>query len=226
DGGATYHNRYDSWEIIRGQEGDKWKGEVADPDIPPHAGTISRQDWVNRKYMSREADMSQTRTFDLGLEFMEKNHARDNWFLQIECFDPHPPFMAAQRFRDLYPHKYEGPHFDWPNYAARTEDETNEMVEHVRREYAALVSQCDHSLGRITQAMDRYDLWKDTMLIVTCDHGFLLGEHQWWAFVRPPFFDEVAVKPLFIWDPRSGQKNTRSRQLVQTHDLPATLLEY
>ena len=25
DGGATYHNRYSSWEIVRGQEGDKWR---------------------------------------------------------------------------------------------------------------------------------------------------------------------------------------------------------
>jgi len=29
DGGATYHNRYSSWEIARGQEGDNWKADVA-----------------------------------------------------------------------------------------------------------------------------------------------------------------------------------------------------
>ena len=28
DGGATYHTQYSSWEIIRGHEGDPWKGEV------------------------------------------------------------------------------------------------------------------------------------------------------------------------------------------------------
>ncbi len=36
DGGATYHNRYNSWELSRGQEGDFWKGEVVDPSIPDH----------------------------------------------------------------------------------------------------------------------------------------------------------------------------------------------
>jgi len=36
DGGCTYHTRYKSWEIIRGHEGDPWKGEVKDPDIPDH----------------------------------------------------------------------------------------------------------------------------------------------------------------------------------------------
>jgi hypothetical protein len=74
--------------------------------------------------------------------------------------------------------------------------------------------------------MDRHDLWRDTLLIVTSDHGFLLGEHGWWAFVRPPFYSEVARKPLFIWDPRCGRRNERLQPLVQTHDLPATLLEF
>src|SRR5688500_7442970 len=35
DGGGTYHNRYNTWEYTRGQEGDLWKGHVNDPDIPP-----------------------------------------------------------------------------------------------------------------------------------------------------------------------------------------------
>ena len=34
DGGASYHTRYDSWEFHRGQEGDGWIGQVADPVEP------------------------------------------------------------------------------------------------------------------------------------------------------------------------------------------------
>ncbi|MFA6659782.1 MAG: hypothetical protein WCS25_08835, partial [Victivallaceae bacterium] len=34
------------------------------------------------------------------------------------------------------------------------------------------------------------------------------------------------IKPLFVWDPRCGRKNERCNELVQTHDLPATILEY
>ena len=34
DGGATYHHRYSSWENVRGQEGDAWKGEVVFPRFP------------------------------------------------------------------------------------------------------------------------------------------------------------------------------------------------
>ena len=29
-----YHQRYSSWGFQRGQEGDLWKGEVANPEIP------------------------------------------------------------------------------------------------------------------------------------------------------------------------------------------------
>jgi hypothetical protein len=93
-------------------------------------------------------------------------------------------------------------------------------------ESAALHSMCDDYLGKVLDLMDELDLWKDTMLIINTDHGFLLGEHGWWAKCVQPFYDEVAHTPLFIWDPRSGVAGERRESLVQTIDLPATLLEY
>jgi hypothetical protein len=41
-----------------------------------------------------------------------------------------------------------------------------------------------------------------------------------------PFYNEVAHIPLFIWDPRAGLRGARRSQLVQTIDLPVTLLEF
>ena len=226
DGGATYHNRYSSWECVRGQEADKWKAEVADPLIPEHAGASYRQDWINRKYMNTEATATQTLTFDKAEEFLNTNHRENNWFLQVECFDPHPPFFVPEKYQELYPHKYNGPHFDWPVYDKVKEGETPEMIEHCRMLYAALVSMCDYSLGRILDFMDGHEMWDDTMLIVTTDHGFLLGEHNWWAFCKPPFWTDVSVKPLFIWDPRCRRADERCNELVQTHDIPSTVLEF
>ncbi len=69
-------------------------------------------------------------------------------------------------------------------------------------------------------------MWQDTMLIVCTDHGFLLGEHDWWAKNVQPWYNEVAHTPLFIWDPRSGKAGERRQSLVQMIDFPATLLEY
>lgn len=227
-GGANYHTRYTSWEFVRGQEGDPWKGHVADPDIPPSLMTqfseIWRQDWVNRAYMPREEDQPQPQTFDLGIEFIRKNHQQDNWFLQIETFDPHEPFFTQQQYKDLYPHAYDGPHFDWPGY--KQVDETPEQVQHMRYQYAALLSMCDHHLGRVLDVMDELNLWDDTLLIVNTDHGFLLGEHDWWAKMVQPFYEEVAHPPLFMWDPRSKRSGARCASLAQMIDIPVTLLEY
>jgi arylsulfatase A-like enzyme len=221
DGGATYHTRYTTWEFFRGQEGDPWKG-VVEPGSA-HGG-MKRQDRINRSYMPTEAEHSQTRTVDAGIEFIDTNAGADDWFLQLELFDPHEPFFTHKLYKDRYPHDYDGPEFDWPGYQKVTEPET--QVEHARLEYAALVSMCDASLGRVLDAMDEHDLWDDTMLVVNTDHGFLLGEHGWWAKSVQPWFNELVHLPMFLWDPRNGAVDTRRGDLAQTIDLAPTLLRW
>lgn len=225
DGGATYHNRYSSWEIVRGQEGDAWRPAVKAPDIPPTVAGLGRDrhNWANRRYLEAHGRHFQTETFDQGLAFLEENHDQDNWFLHIETFDPHEPYYATARFRDRYPNA-DGEHFDWPPY--REVQETAAEVERCRRECAALHTMCDDSLGKILDFMDSHDLWADTLLIVNTDHGFLLGEHGCWAKCWAPFYNEVAHMPLFVWDPRSGVSGERRQALVQTIDLAPTLLDY
>ncbi|TVY12013.1 sulfatase [Paenibacillus cremeus] len=230
-GGATYHTQYSTWEFCRGQEGDPWKGQVRDPQIPEHVGEYSgyrgklfRQDWINRAHMKEEEQHPQAKTFAQGIEFIRANHGEDRWMLQIEAFDPHEPFFSHQIYKDLYPHDYNGAHFDWPNY--QQVQETREEVEHIRYEYAALVSMCDAYLGKLLDEMDEYGLWEDTLLIVGTDHGFLLGEHDWWAKNTMPLYSEIARTPLFVWDPRTDKRNERSAELVQWIDLAPTLLDY
>lgn len=222
DGGATYHNRYNTWEIVRGQEGDRWKGAVKDPEVPEHLGRSWRQDLVNREYIDCEEKQPMAQVFKLGLEFLERNRNEDNWFLHWECFDPHEPFYTMEKYKQLYPHDYDGPLFDWPEYRAVTE--SPKEVAHCRYEYAALLSMCDAYLGRFLDFMDENDMWKDTMVIVNTDHGFLLGEHDLWAKCAQPWYNETAHIPLFIWDPRHSVKGERREALVQNIDIPVTLL--
>jgi arylsulfatase A-like enzyme len=222
DGGATYHQRYSTWSIIRGQEGDRWKPLVG--QVSPLNTDARAQDRVNRQFLTHEQDQPQTRTFDQALAFLELNHRADDWFLQVETFDPHEPFFTQPHYKALYPDGYDGPDFDWPEY--RPVDESDEEIIRCRNNYAALLTMCDRNLGRVLAAMDRYDLWRDTMLIVNTDHGFLLAEHDWWAKCVMPFYSEVAHTPLFIWDPRSGVRGSRAHSLVQTIDLAPTLLDY
>lgn len=116
DGGCTYHNRYNSWEGFRGQEGDRWKAHIGDIEIPKQLETVKsgvsfKQNWVNRMYQQKEEDLSAYKTFKAGLDFIEINKTEDNWFLQIECFDPHEPFYTPQKYKDLYTHEYKGKYF-------------------------------------------------------------------------------------------------------------------
>jgi len=231
EGGCNYHTRYESFEISRGQEGDKWKadltGAVEIPDSLNGGGRGSpwlRHDWVNRHYMPDEQDFCQAKTFSMGLDFLRTNAREDNWFLHIETFDPHEPYFSPQQYKELYPHAYRGPHYDWPPY--RQVEEDPDTVQHLRCENAALVSMCDAYLGKVLDVMDEQGLWGDTLLIVNTDHGFLLGEHDCWAKCWAPFYNEIARTPLFIWDPRSGKCGERRQSLVQTIDLAPTLLEF
>ena len=227
DGGMTYHNRYSTFEFVRGQEGDRWKGDVDAPEAShesPMKSVVFRQDQINRSYIREEAAMTQAQTFALGTEFIRRNADANNWYVQIETFDPHEPFFTQEQWKALYPHVYDGPLFDWPPYTRV--DQPPEQVRHMQYEYAALMSMCDHYLGKVLDVMDELDLWDDTMLIVNTDHGFLLGEHDWWGKMRMPWFNELANIPLFIWDPRAGVCNERRQSLVQTIDLPATVLDY
>lgn len=235
DGGATYHSRYDTYEFIRGQEGDPWKAMVDPPwerfERTYHAKQFSRQrrnklsrHMINREHIREYADFPSVRCFDAGLDFIGTNAEADGWLLHLETFDPHEPFHAPERFRDGLPTGYRGPILDWPAYARV--NETWEECEELRANYAAIVKLCDHELGRLLDEFDSRDMWKDTALIVTTDHGFLLGEHDWWAKNIMPCYNEVAHIPLFVHHPDfidlAGQRRSL---LTQTMDLMPTLLD-
>lgn len=227
DGGATYHNRFSTYEFFRGQEGDRWKGHVGAVEPPPTLNPdhfLSRQDWINRQYMADESQHSQTLTFDAGLEFIRTNLAEDRWFVQLETFDPHEPFFSHDHYRRAQGIDLDEPVFDWPPY--RRVVETADEVERARDEYLSVLAMCDRSLGRVLDLFDEQGLWDDTLLIVCTDHGFLLGERGWWGKSVQPWFDETIHTPLFVWDPRTQVAGERRDALVQTIDIGPSLLDY
>ena len=147
DGGATYHTRFTTHEFNRGQEGDPWKGLV-EAGVARDDNRYFRtrlQDQVNRRYLDQESLMPQAQTFAKGIEFMRANAAADDWYLQIETFDPHEPFFTQPGWKEQYPHEYAGDIGDWPPYARVSE--SAEDIQHMRYEYAALMTMCDHYLG-------------------------------------------------------------------------------
>lgn len=236
DGGATYHQRYGTWDFIRGQENDKWKAMVEPPIerfkkmYDPRNYTIPEDGkrmmhCITREFIKDEADFPCVRCFRGGMEFLDQNRDADQWLLQIECFDPHEPFFAPRRFRDAAGVDDSHPILDWPRYDAVVEDAF--ACEQMRANFAALVRMCDHYFGELLDYMDRHDLWRDTAVVLTTDHGFLLSEHDWWGKCRMPFYNEVSHIPLLIYTPQTrGEAGRRCASLTQTIDLAPTLLRY
>lgn len=232
DGGATYLPRYTTWEGFRGQEGDRWVGMVNAEhrlEIAPQAKTTKMGEsfyvnHANRTRMVEEQDFSSVKTFQAGIEFIELNHTEDHWLLQIEAFDPHEPFYVPQKYLDLYEPIADDVVFEWPSYAPVCESEAEKRQIIIR--YAALISMCDEYLGKVLDAFDTYDLWDDTMLIVNTDHGFLMGEHEWWGKNVQPAYNEVVHLPFYYYDPRNKEAHGTRSSLAQTIDIPATLLSY
>ncbi|EDY0804748.1 sulfatase [Salmonella enterica subsp. arizonae serovar 62:z4,z23:-] len=233
DGGATYHTRYSTFEFIRGQEGDCWKGQVEKPVIRwqgnedeetlrRRAGRMT-QDLINRAAMPTQQEHFTHRTISAGMEFLQNNCEQDNWFLQIECFDPHEPFFVPEKYLTQYgckPEEFDG----WvPYYCGAPGGKDDEKV---RKFYQALITMCDDYLGQVMDKLKALNLWNDTLFIVCTDHGFLLGEHHWWGKNIMPVYNEIANTPFFIRDPRCKIRGVRRQALAQTVDIPATLMEY
>lgn len=235
DGGATYHTRYDTYEFVRGQEGDPWKAMVQPPwerlremyherQFSQSTRDKYRRNIVNREFIQEERDFPAVRCFDAGFDFLDRNRDADSWLLQVETFDPHEPFTAPKRFREKFKTGWNGPIRDWPRYGRV--DEIPEECEELRANYYAVVSLCDFLIGRIVDYFDEHSLWRDTALIVTTDHGFLLGEHDFWAKNRMNMYEEIVHIPLFIYDPRRpAARSARRSALTQTIDLAPTLLD-
>ena len=207
-GGATYHTAFTSWDYIRGQEADPWAA-VVDPPLDRfraqyHADQVEEdrngyrlQGALNRDLIRETPEFPCVKCFDGALSFLDTNRHSDNWFLQVETFDPHEPFHAPPEYRARFSTGDNGPLHDWPRYRKLAGDTPAEIAA-MRANYAALVALCDTQLGRLLDDMDAHAMWDDTALIVTTDHGFLLAEHDWWGKNRAPFFNEIAHIPLMI----------------------------
>ncbi|MBP1852795.1 sulfatase-like hydrolase/transferase [Rhizobium halophytocola] len=153
---------------------------------------------------------------------MSRFREADDWLLQIETFDPHEPFFAPDRFKASFATGWNGPIRDWPRYG-RVEELPEEAAE-LRANYYAIVSLCDFLLGQLLDYFDQHDLWKDTAFVVTTDHGFLLGEHDFWAKNRMNMYQEIVHIPLFIHDPRNPGHG-RIDRLTQSVDMAPTFLD-
>jgi arylsulfatase A-like enzyme len=89
-----------------------------------------------------------------------------------------------------------------------------------------LIKQCDDQLGRLLTYLEDSGRLKDTMIVLTSDHGDYLGDH--WLGEKDLFHDASAKIPMIIYDPRPAADPTRGTAcdaLVESIDLAATFVD-
>ena len=90
------------------------------------------------------------------------------------------------------------------NYSAYpTRNYTPDDWRRYRNLYYRLVEKVDAEIGKILNAIDKQDLWKNTVVIFTSDHGDGVGAHHWNQ--KSALYEEVVNIPLIVTLP--GKKN-------------------
>lgn len=141
------------------------------------------------------------------------------FFLAVGFRRPHLPFIAQQRYFDLYPWEGIGLPPRQPGYERPfTDDDHRRLI----RGYYASVSFVDAQVGRILDALERTGLASNTIVVLLGDHGYALGERDGW-FSKGTLWDTSLRTTLVIADPRRQPRVVP--QVVSLLDLYPTLVE-
>src|SRR6185436_15170826 len=87
--------------------------------------------------------------------------------------------------------------------------------------YYAGVSQTDAQVGRLMTMLDRLNLWEQNVVIFVGDHGYHLGERNWWN--KNTLFDRCCRAPCIVVAP--GVKPAVCRSLIEFMDIYPTVAE-
>ena len=158
------------------------------------------------------------------------------FFLAVGLIRPHTPFVAPKAFFDgidraklplppffqesgedlaLVPKAALRPN---NNLFAIKQADRNEALD-ARHAYEASVSWTDSQIGRILAKLRELKLEENTIVVLTGDHGYQLGEHGLWA--KQTLFEGSCHVPLIVAAP--GVKPAACQALVEQVDIYPTL---
>jgi arylsulfatase A-like enzyme len=156
--------------------------------------------------------------------WLEQNRDAERFFLTVESFDPHQPWVVPEHYRRRYDPS-EGPEQVLSPYSEMPDLEP-ELVRRTRANYAGLVTMCDRWLGHLLETLRAQGRLDDTLVVVASDHGHTLWERRGYIGKRGyPSDPEVFEVPLLMRHPAGLGAGTTCDAWVQHHDLAATLLE-
>ena len=165
------------------------------------------------------------------------------FFLGVGMWKPHGPMNAPKKYWDMY-RREEVPA---PNPATRPKnapdlafhanheflsyppnyDPLREVDEEGKREmrhgYYAAISYVDAQIGKVIDELDRLSLAKNTIIVLTSDHGLQVGEHTSWG--KMTLFENDARAPLIIVAPGVTPSGVKTRSISELIDIYPTLVD-
>lgn len=216
----------------------------ADVSMIPDWTTDERQQWFHDTDSVFRAGISRAsvqQDFDEEVVFNSLRNLTDRAregrpFLMVSSFiHPHDPYEPPAE----YWHRYDDVDIDMPRvgyqdvpldphsarllqmcgFDRRMPDEAT--VRNARRAYYAAVSYIDDAIGQILQRIRMLGLADNTVVMVTADHGDMLGERGLWYKMSP--FEQSARVPLIVNAP--GLPGRRVSGVVSLVDVLPTLVD-
>ena len=232
--GMNFHRAFSQWVWIRGQEGDAYK--TCPPKYDPeqfmkpemkgtHVERLLIQYLRNISDREREEDYFVAKVIREAVKWLEENAGSQPLFLWVDCFDPHEPWDPPPEFERLYTDpNYRGKKIIHPKYG-RSDWLTEEELKYIRGLYAGEVAFVDKWVGVLLNKLKELELYDDSLIVLLSDHGVPIGEHGWVLKHPHTLWSELVRMTLIVKLPGNEHAGTRVKGLVETCDVPATILD-
>ena len=235
EGGGHGADDEASWTERFNSPGPEWKaagdGETLENNPDGKKPAVGGNTFVVVEADGDDMVHSDGKTAAKAVELIEK-HKDEPFWLGVGFVRPHVPFVAPRSYyppfkpynKMLLPEKAEGDWDDIPKAGINYKTSLNMKMD-IRRQkkavggYYASVAFMDAQVGKVLDALTRAGLDDKTIVIFTSDHGYHLGEHDFWAKVS--LRDESAGVPLIISVP--GKKPAVCHSLTELLDLYPTI---
>ena len=145
---------------------------------------------------------------DKAISFLEK-HGKEKFFLFLHYFDPHYNYVMHEAY-DYYP-GYDGPLYSRmriKELRARIPSLNSDDVEYIKAAYDSEIRFTDEHIGRLFDKLREWNLYEDTMIIFTADHGEEFLEKTNRIGHSTQVFQETIHVPLIIKLPKQDNKRT------------------
>ncbi len=234
----NFHRGFHQFAWVRGQEMDKYRPPSLASDVaveqhmhPYFDGgpgmyrrSSLKQYLANVSDWRYEEDHFAPKVFTEAMHFVEDNR-QDDFFLFVDCFDPHEPWDPPQWYTDLYDPGYEGKDLIWPPYGP-TGTLTRAEIDHIRALYAGEVTMTDKWFGLFVDCLHDLHLMDDTLLIVMSDHGHALGERDIFGKLPPYQYPELVDIIMMVRQPDGTGAGSVVDGFCYDHDVLPTLLAW